>query len=70
MFSEKLRDASNALEFHMSPGDLVAFNNRRVLHGRTAFDPTISDRHLQGCYVDIDEALSKYDQLQGNRVRT
>ncbi|KAK8748261.1 hypothetical protein OTU49_016393 [Cherax quadricarinatus] len=64
LFSDKLRDPATCLEFNMVPGDLVAFNNRRVLHGRTAFDVTKVDRHLQGCYVDIDEAFSKYDSLR------
>lgn len=44
LFSDKLRDPSSSLEFSMVPGDLVAFNNRRVLHGRTAFDPTKVER--------------------------
>lgn len=44
LFSDKLRDLSSSLEFSMVPGDLVAFNNRRVLHGRTAFNPTKVDR--------------------------
>ncbi|RXG62471.1 Gamma-butyrobetaine dioxygenase, partial [Armadillidium vulgare] len=30
MFSQKLREPSNSLEFQMLPGDLVAFNNRRI----------------------------------------
>ncbi|KAK7072111.1 hypothetical protein SK128_005471 [Halocaridina rubra] len=64
LFSEKLRDPAAGLEFNMIPGDLVAFNNRRVLHGRTSFDARKVDRHLQGCYVDIDEAFSKYDSLR------
>lgn len=32
----------------------VIFANRRVLHGRTAFDPTSGDRHLKGTYVELD----------------
>nr|CAD7258918.1 unnamed protein product [Timema shepardi] len=40
LFSEKMRQESSELKFHMLPGDLVAFNNRRVLHGRTNFNPT------------------------------
>lgn len=64
LFTEKLRDPGSGLEFNMVPGDLVAFNNRRVLHGRTFFDVSKVDRHLQGCYVDIDEAFSKYDSLR------
>lgn len=49
--------------FHLAPGDLVAFNNRRVLHGRTAFDQSRVLRHLEGCYVDIDETMAIYDSL-------
>ncbi|XP_042878598.1 gamma-butyrobetaine dioxygenase-like isoform X1 [Penaeus japonicus] len=64
LFSERLCDPAMGLEFNMVPGDLVAFNNRRVLHGRTAFDASKVDRHLQGCYVDIDEAFAKYDSLR------
>ena len=39
----------------MRPGDLHIFDNQRVLHGRTAFDPTTSNRHLQQCSVNRDE---------------
>uniref|UniRef100_A0A6A7FM21 Gamma-butyrobetaine dioxygenase-like n=1 Tax=Hirondellea gigas TaxID=1518452 RepID=A0A6A7FM21_9CRUS len=63
LFSQKLVEASASLEFNMVPGDLVAFNNRRTLHARSSYDVATVDRHLQGCYVDIDEAFSKYDQL-------
>ncbi|XP_046394006.1 gamma-butyrobetaine dioxygenase-like [Ischnura elegans] len=67
LLSKKMRDPSSELKFHMLPGDLVAFNNRRVLHGRTGFDPSKVVRHLEGCYVDIDEAMSKYDSLLGHK---
>lgn len=63
LFTEKLRDPSLELVLQLAPGDLVAFNNRRVLHGRTSFDPCHVLRHLKGCYVDIDEAMSLYDHL-------
>ena len=46
------RDDS-AIEITLQPGELVAFDNRRVLHGRRAFHST-ERRHLQGCYIDID----------------
>ena len=42
-----------AIEIILRPGELVAFDNRRVLHGRRAFRST-DRRHLQGCYIDID----------------
>ena len=44
MFSEKLVESSVGLEFNMIPGDLVAFNNRRVLHARSSYDASKVDR--------------------------
>ena len=41
------------------PGDLIAFDNRRVLHAHTAFDAVSGKRHLRGCYLDRDELLSR-----------
>lgn len=40
-------------------GDLVLFNNRRMLHGRDSFDPQSGIRRLQGCYLETDEILSR-----------
>ena len=55
----EILDASDAVaELTMGPGDLVVFDNRRVLHGRTAFEVT-GPRHLQGCYIDIDALYSR-----------
>ncbi len=39
------------------PGDLVGFDNRRVLHGRDAFESG-GHRHLRGTYIDHDEVRS------------
>lgn len=39
------------------PGDLVGFDNRRVLHGRDAFESG-GHRHLRGMYIDHDEVRS------------
>ena len=44
-----------ALVYHMQPGDLHVFDNQRVLHGRSAFDPDSGPRHLQQCSVNRDE---------------
>jgi gamma-butyrobetaine dioxygenase len=41
----------------LSPGDCLIFDNTRVLHARTAFAAT-GERHLQGCYADLDGLLS------------
>ena len=60
---KKMREDSSEIRFQMQPGDLVIFNNRRILHGRTGFDPTTGPRHLQGCYVDYDEFQAKLSAL-------
>ncbi|KFM58036.1 Gamma-butyrobetaine dioxygenase, partial [Stegodyphus mimosarum] len=48
MFGQKLRDEEYQFTFIMKPGDLMIFNNIRVLHGRNAFDPNFAFRHLEG----------------------
>lgn len=48
----------NAVEVKMKKNDCIAFNNRRILHGRKAFDPRTGRRHLVGTYVDYDEFLT------------
>ena len=35
-------------------------DNHRVLHARTAFDPTSGHRHLQGCYIEHDGPDTRY----------
>jgi gamma-butyrobetaine dioxygenase len=35
----------------MQPGDMVLFDNERILHGREAFS---GERRLKGCYADRD----------------
>ena len=83
------------LSFKLQPGTCVVFNQRRLLHGRTAFGhknsnassssesvltaadaagseggssqeagAMIGRRWLQGCYVSMDEFLSRYRALK------
>jgi len=47
----------------LAPGDLLLFDNRRMLHGRTAYSST-GGRHLQGCYADRDGLDSKLAVLR------
>ncbi|MEL7461740.1 MAG: TauD/TfdA family dioxygenase [Pseudomonadota bacterium] len=51
-----------------APGDLVIFDNRRVLHGRAAFDPQSGVRRLEGCYLDRDEVASRLRVLARGRA--
>jgi len=43
----------------LKAGEMVVFDNRRILHGREAFDPNTGFRHLHGCYVDRGEFDSR-----------
>ena len=58
-----LQDAQYELRFKLDPGQLMIFDNNRVLHGRTAFDPSEGHRQLQGCYIDRDGPRSLYRVL-------
>ena len=46
------------LKFRLIAGDIMCFDNRRVLHGRDAFTGS-GKRHLQGVYIDRDEIMSR-----------
>jgi len=55
-----LRDARYHLNLKLRPGELIAYDNNRILHGRKSFDPHSGERHLQGCYLnmeDLDSAM-------------
>ncbi|WP_051944561.1 2-trimethylaminoethylphosphonate dioxygenase [Streptacidiphilus rugosus] len=56
-FAELLLRPERQLEFRLSPGDCLVFDNTRLLHARTAFARG-GARHLQGCYADLDGLLS------------
>jgi gamma-butyrobetaine dioxygenase len=45
------------LRLRLAPGDCLVFDNTRILHARTAFAEA-GERHLQGCYADLDGLLS------------
>jgi len=69
LLDRKLRSSEFEIRFLLAPGELVIFDNRRVLHGRTAFDPRSGLRHLQGCYIDRDAIESKYRTLTRSGTR-
>jgi len=56
--------ATHLVEFRLHPGEVITFNQRRVLNGRTAFEETSNAcRHLQGTYLNIDDFLNRYRTL-------
>jgi len=63
-FGNLLHDNKFQIKFRLEPGDIFSFNNRRILHGRTEFDPNSGHRHLQGYYMDRDEIIGKLNFLK------
>ena len=63
-FGNLLHDDKFQINFRLEPGDIFSFNNRRLLHGRTEFDPNSGHRHLQGYYMDRDEIIGRLKYLK------
>ena len=58
-FGEILRRPDMRINPRLNPGEMIGFHNRRILHGRRAFNPASGRRLLRGCYVDWDEVRSR-----------
>ncbi|KAF5350491.1 hypothetical protein D9756_008683 [Leucocoprinus leucothites] len=67
-FSELLNDPANTYEYTLREGDAVLFDNRRVLHARTAFygkedaeklEEGEANRWLKGCYLEADAIMDR-----------
>lgn len=58
-FMALTRDPAWQITLKLASGEMAVFDNRRVLHGRAAFDPATGARHLRGCYVDRGEWASR-----------
>ena len=54
------------LHLEMGAGDLYIVDNHRVLHGRTGFSSG-GARHLQSCYIERDELVSRRTVLGRTR---
>lgn len=57
---ELFADPNFEIRFQLNAGELMLFDNNRVLHGRTAFDTQEGRRHLQGCYLDGDGPRERF----------
>ncbi len=49
-----LAEPARIVRFRLRPGDVLFFDNERVLHGRTGLTGAGGRRHLEGCYADRD----------------
>jgi gamma-butyrobetaine dioxygenase len=63
-FAEIVTRPELMVTFRLGPGDCVVFDNTRLLHARTGFAES-GERHLQGCYADLDTIASRHKVLEG-----
>lgn len=72
-FADLLNDPANTYEYTLKEGDAVMFDNRRVLHARTAFsdkeraegdEDGEPNRWLKGCYLEADALLDRLRVLK------
>jgi gamma-butyrobetaine dioxygenase len=59
------------MRYQLAAGDIVIFDNRRILHGREAFLPQSGDRQLRGLYLDRDDmhsTIRMHSHKQNSRV--
>jgi gamma-butyrobetaine dioxygenase len=62
---QRLHAPAARLQRKLVPGDMVMFDNRRVLHGRSAYGGAGGRRWLQGCYAERDGLYATLSRLRG-----
>lgn len=62
-WSEVIERDELKIQFKLSEGDLMLFDNTRVMHARTEFSKS-GKRHLQGAYSDLDGLYSLLNRLE------
>ena len=63
---KRVRNPKYSLQHVLQPGQMVMFDNRRILHGRDAFDPGSGERHYRGFYIEQNEVDSKIRVISRN----
>ena len=61
LFKSFAEDEKALIRYDMQEGDCVLFDNRRILHGRTAFE---GERWFRGTYIDTDVWRSRLRVLR------
>ena len=62
LFNQRMIDPGFLVEIRVDPGDGMLIDNHRVMHGRTAFDPS-AGRHIRLCHVPRDEFHGRLREL-------
>lgn len=63
-FCARAQDPAYELRMRYEPGDLLAFDNRRALHGRGGYDEKGGVRFIEGVYSDRDDLYARIRILQ------
>ncbi len=63
-FCLRAQDPRYAMTIRYEPGDLLAFDNRRALHGRRGYDAKDGNRFIEGIYADRDDLYSRIRTLR------
>jgi len=63
LWSEVIEREELKVQFKLSEGDLMLFDNTRIMHARTEFSQS-GKRHLQGAYSDLDGLYSLLNRLE------
>jgi gamma-butyrobetaine dioxygenase len=58
-FAALLRESRFQVKLRLAAGEMVVFDNQRILHGRTAYSSAQHARHLRGCYLTRDSVRSE-----------
>jgi gamma-butyrobetaine dioxygenase len=64
LFEQHLHRQEYKYPRRMQAGECIVFDNRRILHARSAFDPSIGERHLKGTYIMMDTFWDTYRDYQ------
>jgi [2-(trimethylamino)ethyl]phosphonate dioxygenase len=62
-FYRRVHDSEHRYERRLEAGDMVIFDNWRMLHGRSAYADDTAPRWLEGCYADRDGLLATLARL-------
>ncbi|XP_021258489.1 gamma-butyrobetaine dioxygenase isoform X2 [Numida meleagris] len=64
-FNDLLNSTEHKFTYKLKPGDVVTFDNWRVLHGRQSYQSGSEViRHLEGAYADWDVVMSRLRLLR------
>ncbi|CAK9080913.1 unnamed protein product [Durusdinium trenchii] len=68
-FSALAHEPKNAVVMQFKPGEILVFDNRRILHARSQILPTDGERWVQGAYIDRDGLWLAFERLRRRQAQ-